>query len=321
MKISLIAALSLNRVIGVNNQLPWHLPDDLQHFKSLTLGKTIIMGRKTYESIGKPLPKRRNIVLTKQDLPPIPGVEFQPSLEAALSTCRDEEEVMIIGGASLYQQALPLAQTLYLTQIETMIEGDAFFPEWDPSMWTLSSETYHPADEKHAFAFRFQTYLKNISRKILDINPLAEKPEYLPALSKLLYEEIAQHWVPGASVERGIERLKSHLNLDKLPLALVASIDQHPVGMACLRETDGIQPGVTPWLGSLVVDPNYRGNRIGETLIDAIKAKARLLGYDKIHLLAFDFTIPTWYAKLGWKLTGHDELFGHRVTVMSIEII
>jgi len=154
----------------------------------------------------------------------------------------------------------------------------------------------------------------------LRIDLLADHPAHLPELAQLLYEEIGRHWVPGASVERTIERLATHLNIDKLPIAMVARIGDHAVGMACLRQTDGIRPGVTPWLGSLVVDPKYRGAKIGEALIEAIKTQARMLSYSTLYLLAFDPPIPDWYAKLGWQRIGDDELLGHPVSVMSIEI-
>ena len=154
----------------------------------------------------------------------------------------------------------------------------------------------------------------------IEIKYLQDCQEHIPALAKLWYEEISRHWVKGASVDNRKEGLFKHLNKDKLPLALVATIDNQPVGMACLRETDGIQPGVAPWLGSLVVDPVFRRNRIGETLIDATKSLARSFGHEKLYLLAFDPTIPSWYAKLGWEHIGYDELLGHRVTVMEYNI-
>ena len=161
MKISIIAAMDHDRVIGINNRLPWHLPDDLQHFKIITLGKSIIMGRKTFESIGKALPKRRNIVLSRQSDFSAPGIEIFDSLEAALQACKDEEEVVIIGGENLYQQAKPFVTHLYLTLVDTYVKGDAFFPEWDLSAATLLAECEHPADENHAYSFRFLNYQIN----------------------------------------------------------------------------------------------------------------------------------------------------------------
>lgn len=154
----------------------------------------------------------------------------------------------------------------------------------------------------------------------IEIKFLADCQEHISVLAKLWYEEISKHWVADSSIEKASSRLINHLNLDKLPLALVALHKGNPVGMACLRETDGIQPGVTPWLGSLVVDPKFRKRNIGNKLIEAIKYQAKLHGYDILYLLAFDPTIPSWYAKLGWQFIGEDQLLGHRVTVMNISI-
>jgi predicted N-acetyltransferase YhbS len=154
----------------------------------------------------------------------------------------------------------------------------------------------------------------------IEIKFLTDCKEHIPTLAKLWYEEISRHWVPDSSIEKAKDRLIAHLNEDKIPMAIVALHDKSPVGMACLRETDGIQPGITPWLGSLVVNPKFRGQQIGETLIDAVKAKAKLFHHDILYLLAFDPTIPNWYARLGWQTIGEDSLLGHRVTVMSIVI-
>jgi N-acetylglutamate synthase-like GNAT family acetyltransferase len=154
----------------------------------------------------------------------------------------------------------------------------------------------------------------------ISIMSLTDCQEHLPILANLWYEEISRHWVADASVEKAKERLISHLNKDKMPMATVALFEGQPVGMACLRETDGIRPGIAPWLGSLVVDPNFRGAKIGATLIDAIKSQARFYSYETLYLLAFDPTIPIWYAKLGWQPIGYDRLLGHRVAVMSITL-
>lgn len=139
-------------------------------------------------------------------------------------------------------------------------------------------------------------------------------------LAELWYQEISRHWVADASVDRAMANLSKHLNRDQMPLALTALDGSKAAGMACLRETDGIRPGVTPWLGSLVVDPAYRNKGVGQQLIEAVKKQAKNFGYDTLYLLAFDPTIPGWYARLGWQCIGYDELFGHRVTVMSIGI-
>jgi dihydrofolate reductase len=139
----LIAALAENRVIGRDNQLPWHLPADLKHFKALTLGKPIIMGRKTFDSLGRPLPGRTNIVVTNQAGLQLPGAVVVNSLEDALTAAQnqalldDVDEVMVIGGEKIYRQCLKLADRLYLTLVEAEPEGDAWFPPFDADAWTL----------------------------------------------------------------------------------------------------------------------------------------------------------------------------------------
>ncbi|OGT27092.1 MAG: dihydrofolate reductase [Gammaproteobacteria bacterium RIFCSPLOWO2_02_FULL_42_14] len=156
MKLSLIAAVSSNRVIGNNNRLPWHLPADLKHFKNLTLGKPVIMGRKTFDSIGKPLPNRRNIVISRDKNLVIAGCEIFYSIDSALQAVSSEPEVMIIGGANLYAQTIARADQLYLTIIDAKIDGDAFFPAWDKNQWQLISQERHEADEKNQYAYCFQ---------------------------------------------------------------------------------------------------------------------------------------------------------------------
>ena len=149
--LSLIAALAHNRVIGRDNQLPWHLPADLKHFKAMTLGKPIIMGRKTWDSLGRPLPGRLNIVVSRQPGLMLEGAEVFATLEAAIAradewACQeDADELMLIGGAQLYTQGLALAQRLYLTRVGLEPEGDAFFPEVDDADWRLASSVEHPA--------------------------------------------------------------------------------------------------------------------------------------------------------------------------------
>ncbi len=155
MILSLIAAMDHRRGIGLNNQLPWHMPADLRHFKALTLGKPIVMGRKTYESIGRPLPQRRNLVLSRQSDLAIPGCEVAPSLEAAKVLLKDEPEVMIIGGGQLFREALSSSSNLYLTLIEHEFEADAFFPEWDPEEWQEVSIESHEADAENPYPYRF----------------------------------------------------------------------------------------------------------------------------------------------------------------------
>ena len=159
MNISIIVAIAENRAIGFENKLLYWLPNDLKRFKSLTTGHTIIMGRKTFESLPKvALPNRRNIVLSRQDIE-FPGAERFPSLEAALGACRADEEVFIIGGASVYHEALSLADKLCITHIEdTPAEADAFFPEIDPAVWQVTSSEAHATDEKHHQSYRFVDY-------------------------------------------------------------------------------------------------------------------------------------------------------------------
>lgn len=153
-----------------------------------------------------------------------------------------------------------------------------------------------------------------------EIKLLIDCQRHIPALATLWYEEISQYWAPNASIEKAKQKLVEHLNQNEMPMAFVALLNDKAVGMACLRETDGIRPGITPWLGSLVVHPEYRGQKVGEALINTVKDQARNLGHQILYLLAFDPTIPAWYARLGWRHIGDDELFGHRVTVMSISI-
>ncbi len=157
MLVSLIVAMAKHRVIGWNDQIPWHLSADLKHFKSLTMGKPIIMGRKTFESIGRALPGRRNLVLSKQKNLIIAGCEVFSHLEEALATCDDQQEVMVIGGAAVYKKALPIADRMYLTFVDHEFNGDTFFPEWDEQEWQeVTSETHSP-DDKNAYAYRFVT--------------------------------------------------------------------------------------------------------------------------------------------------------------------
>lgn len=166
MKLSLIVAQSKNRVIGNNNELPWRLPKDLQYFKRVTLGKPIIMGRKTYESIGRPLPGRVNIVISSNASLVIAGVSVVPSLKQAIekaqASCIEQgvDEVMVMGGAQVYQQALPLVDRLYITQVDAVIEGDAFFPEVDYSCYRQVEVESHFADDNNPYNYQFITYDK-----------------------------------------------------------------------------------------------------------------------------------------------------------------
>jgi dihydrofolate reductase len=157
-RLSIIVAMAKNRVIGVNNRLPWHLPADLKHFKSLTMGHHIVMGRKTYESIGKPLPGRTSVVVTRNaDYAP-PGVIVSNSLEAAISACGNDEEIFVIGGAELYRQAIALADRIYLTEIDADISGDSHFTELDLISWQETGRVSHEPDEKNLYPYHFVVY-------------------------------------------------------------------------------------------------------------------------------------------------------------------
>lgn len=163
MTISLIAALARNRVIGKNNDLPWHLPDDMKYFMQTTQGHHVIMGRKNYESIPlryRPLPQRTNIVVTRQPYFDAPGCTVVHSLPEALNkaAAAGEQEVFIIGGAQIYKEALPHAHRLYLTEIDAEPVGDTFFPEWNAAEWKETSRQHHPADHRHPYAFDFVIY-------------------------------------------------------------------------------------------------------------------------------------------------------------------
>ncbi len=154
MKVSLIVAMADNNVIGVDNQLPWHLPADLKYFKSVTMGKPIIMGRKTFESIGRPLPGRQNIVITRNTEWSADGVTVVKSTGAAVAAASGAEEVMVIGGAEIYRAMLPLVGKLYVTEVSLSVEGDAFFPDIEVEQWQETSRAAHPAEaDKPAYAF------------------------------------------------------------------------------------------------------------------------------------------------------------------------
>jgi len=153
--LSIIAALSRNHVIGKDNQLPWRLPADLKHFKAVTLGKPVIMGRKTFESIGKPLPGRDNIVVTRDPQYRADGIAVTHSLDDALAQAHAAPEIMLIGGAQLYTQALPRAQRLYLTLIHADFDGDAHFPDYEPSEWRETAREDHAPDEKNPYRYSF----------------------------------------------------------------------------------------------------------------------------------------------------------------------
>lgn len=155
--ISLIVAMTPQHVIGKDNAMPWHLPADLKHFKTITTGKPVIMGRKTFESIGQALPNRRNIVISRNPHAKAPGCEVVTSLDAALGLVFEAPEICIIGGGQIFREALPLADRLYVTFIDFEVEGDATFPEWDPAQWVEISHEIHEPDQRNAHQLTFIT--------------------------------------------------------------------------------------------------------------------------------------------------------------------
>lgn len=157
-RVTLIVAMTDDGVIGMEGQLPWRLPEDLRRFKAATLGKPVIMGRKTFESIGRPLPQRHNIVLTRQRDFTVAdaAVTVVPTLEAALQAAGEVAEVMIIGGAEIYRLALPLAERLLLTRVHAAVVGDTHFPQLDSRAWRVVSSEPYAADDKHAYAMTFE---------------------------------------------------------------------------------------------------------------------------------------------------------------------
>lgn len=163
MKISMIAAMAKNRIIGKNNQMPWHLPADLKHFKAVTLGKPVIMGRLTYESIGKALPGRKNIVITNNKTYSLPDATVVHSCESALRNASAEaNEVMIIGGGAIYKAFLPKADQLFITFIDLDIEGDTQFPDYNNgATWDVTESESFIADEKNAHNYEFVTLVRH----------------------------------------------------------------------------------------------------------------------------------------------------------------
>jgi dihydrofolate reductase len=159
--ISLIAALDVNYAIGFDNKLPWYLPDDLKRFKALSTGKSILMGRKTAQSLGRSLPNRQNLVLSRSTHAPFAGMQMVPNWSAALAAC-ESDELMVIGGGEIYALALPVANRMYLTHVDThLAQADTYFPAFNMSAWRETYSEEHARDEKHAFAFRFVDYVKN----------------------------------------------------------------------------------------------------------------------------------------------------------------
>jgi dihydrofolate reductase len=151
--LSLIVALAKNNVIGINNTLPWHLPEDLKRFRALTMGHHIIMGRKTYESLGRLLPGRTTVIVTRNKDYKLEGALIAHSLPAAVALCKNDDEVFVIGGAELYQDGLKLADKLYITEVESAVQGDAFFPELDLSLWQETLREAHTSAQGLPFSY------------------------------------------------------------------------------------------------------------------------------------------------------------------------
>ena len=160
MIISIIVAIAENNAIGKGNQLLWRMPADLKHFKDATTGHTVIMGRKTFDSVGKPLPNRRNIVVTRNVALQIEGVEVVNTLEKAISLCNENEEVFIVGGAEIYKMAMDLTDKIYLTVIHSVFDADTFFPVIDGAVWTETEVVKNKADEKNPFDYTFSTLVR-----------------------------------------------------------------------------------------------------------------------------------------------------------------
>jgi dihydrofolate reductase len=155
--VSFVVAMARDGVIGRDNAMPWHLPADLKHFKALTMGKPMLMGRKTFEAIGKPLPGRSTLVLTRDPQWRAPGVTTVHSVEEALQAAGDAPELCVVGGAEIYRLTLPFVQRIHLTRIHASIPGDTVFPSLDVSEWRETERIEHPADERHAYAMTFST--------------------------------------------------------------------------------------------------------------------------------------------------------------------
>ncbi len=164
MRLALIAAVAENGIVGRDNRLPWHLPEDLKYFKRTTVGKPVVMGRKTWDSIGRPLPGRTNIVISRQSNLRLEGVSVVADLPAALRLAEGiagregSDELMVIGGSEIHALALPMAQRLYLTEVHAQVAGDAFFPAWNRHEWEESSRRRHSADDTNPYDYSFVIY-------------------------------------------------------------------------------------------------------------------------------------------------------------------
>lgn len=161
-KISLIVAVAKNGIIGTGGTMPWHITEDFAHFKAVTLGHSVIMGRKTYESIGRPLPRRRNVVISRNQTLRIEGCEMATSLEEAIAMCEGEEELFVIGGGEIYRQAMPMADKLYITHVDVVVEGDTRFPEIDPALWEEISREEFERGREFGHPFSFVDYVRRV---------------------------------------------------------------------------------------------------------------------------------------------------------------
>ena len=156
----MIAAVAENNALGKNNNLLWHLPNDFKRFKQITSGHHIIMGRKTFESFPKPLPNRTHVIITRQNDFEYEGCVVVQNIEKAISVCPINENLYIIGGGEIYQQSISFADQLDITRVHHSFDADVYFPEIDPEIWELTSETYHSKDERHLFDYTFQTFVR-----------------------------------------------------------------------------------------------------------------------------------------------------------------
>jgi len=157
-RLSLIVAMAKNRTIGINNTLPWRIPEDLKHFKALTMGHHMIMGRKTFDSIGKPLPGRTTVVVTRNQQLKIAGCVMAQSLPEAMTACGNDDEIFVVGGAELYALALPLANKMYVTEIQQDVAGDAFFPQFNRAEWQETAREIHQQETPQPLDYHFITY-------------------------------------------------------------------------------------------------------------------------------------------------------------------
>ncbi|MBC7846639.1 MAG: dihydrofolate reductase [Flavobacterium sp.] len=158
--IIMIAAVAENNALGKNNDLLWHLPNDFKRFKEVTSGHHIIMGRKTFESFPKPLPNRTHVIITRQKDYKFEGCVVVQDLEKAIAACPKNEDIYIIGGGEIYTQSIPIADQLDITRVHHSFDADVYFPEINPEIWELTSETFNPKDEKHLFDYTFQTFVR-----------------------------------------------------------------------------------------------------------------------------------------------------------------